>query len=168
MSTSIKNVVASPRAAAVLESAGYNELADLDGIPMERIAELKGVGQATINALEKAANFAPTPQESEPEWEEGPHPIHLDSPRDSLAIRITHASTAHEGQRVRVINPIFLRFSGGEASLTRELFMLGKYRGDKIRAKKALNDKEPWRVEAVEWLKGKPSYKCGDFIILTD
>jgi hypothetical protein len=167
MSTALRDIVASPRAQAALKDAGYVTIDDLTGVPVSTLAAIKGVGQVTLKALEGAA-FAPDEPQVEAVWEEGQHPIHLESPYQNLAIRITDSETHMEGKRMRVVNPIFLRFENGEGRLTRDQYMLAKYRGDKSRAKAALNADEPWRIDAVEWLKAKPSHRAGNFIVLTD
>lgn len=168
MSTAIKDVVESPRAVKALAEAGYVTIDDLDGVPVESLATLKGVGQVTLDALLRAKN-GPEPEApvEEPQWDEGPHPIHLDSPVQELALRLTEAGEERQGRRVRVINPIFLEFKGGEAQLRRKDYLLAKYSGDRAAAKAESLTDAPWRLDAIRWLQAKPGYNKS-FFILTD
>jgi hypothetical protein len=168
MSTAIASIVESPRAVKALEDAGYKTVEDLEGTAMSDLAGIKGVGQVTLETIRKQFESPVEEPVVEDEWEEGPHAIRLDSPYNNLALRITYGGTEQMGNRARPILPVFLRFEGGTASLTRKLYMLAKYQGNKVRARQALNDNEPWRVEAVEWLKNKPAFRERKFIILTD
>lgn len=168
MSTAIKDVVESPRAVKALAEAGYVAIDDLDGVPVESLATLKGVGQVTLDALLRAKN-GPEPEApvEEPQWDEGPHPIHLDSPVQELALRLTEAGEERQGRRVRVINPIFLEFKGGEAQLRRKDYLLAKHSGDRAAAKAESLTDAPWRLDAIRWLQAKPGYNKS-FFILTD
>jgi len=166
MSTAIKDVVSSPRGQAALHRAGYRTLEECELATLDELATIKGVGEVTLGELQSALDL-PTPVVEEAVIEEGSHPIHLDSPY-GLHIRITEGTEERIGRRIKVHNPIFLQFDGGRAQLTRELYFEYKYFGDRPSARNAVKNKEPWRVEAAAWLKDKPSYKAGRFIILTD
>jgi hypothetical protein len=162
----ISELVASPRAVKALEKAGYITTDDVDGVPIENLAALPGVGQVSIEQLTRAG-ADPAPIDEDGDWDEGPHPIHLDSFAD-LRIRVTHSGEERRGKRVQIIPPVFLAFQGGRAKLTREQFMLARHDGDKVAAKAELRTDTPWRLDAIDWLKAKPGYKAGDFIILPD
>ena len=169
MSIAIKDVVDSPRAIKALADAGYQTLEDVEGVSIEELSRLKGVGDVTVAALRKAGELPEdAPIDEDAAWDEGPHPIVIESPRDNLAIRVTRASEKQVGRRWVPINPIFLRLENGVGRLTRELYLLAKHNGDKRAAKAELSTSEPWRLDAIEWLKAKPSYKTREFIILTD
>lgn len=164
----IADLLTSKKAIKALASAGYTTTDDLVGVAQADLISIKGVGDVTLQRLQNALAPAPAIEPEIDEWEESDEPIHLDGPNDSLAIRITHADEIRDGKRVRVINPHFLEFENGHARLTKKLYLLAKYLGDKSAAREALMRNEPWRLDAIEWLRAKPSYRAGSFIILTD
>jgi hypothetical protein len=168
--TPIKEVVASARAIKALADAGYENVEDLEGVSLETLSQVRGVGQVTLQSLVRQLNKADVELAEEEEygdWEEGPQPIHIDSPYD-LAIRVHEAGETRIGNRVKIHNPKFLRCKNGRARLTREIYLLAKYQGDKPGAAEELKTDTPWRLDAIEWLKDKPAFKRGEFVILTD
>ena len=169
----LDTIIQSPRALKALAEAGLETLGDVAEMSYPALIALPGVGEATVQAIlaartptEADEEFELTP---EPEYEEGPHDIKLDSPYKELRIRMSFADEQRDGKRVRVMPGHWLRFKRGFAAVKRTDWVHQLFPHSRSEQAAWLRAKDvPWRVECIEYLKSLRAYKRGDFVILND
>ena len=161
----LSEIIESPRAIKALERAGYKTVKDLDGVPMKELLVIKGVGQRTIELIEKIG--LEQPAEEDPDFDEGPHPINLLSPHGRYGLIMLHGDEIVSGRSRRVVPPLAIEFMDGRAQLKREKWFLFKFNRDKVEAEKAAAEEQPWRLDAIAWLKARANYNR-TFHIMSD
>jgi len=153
--TKLSEVLDSPRAAKALERAGFKTVGDLEGVALEAIAGLNGVGQRTLEQIQTVH------QEPEKEdfgaVEEGGHDVHLLSPRPKYVIWVLRGDRILDPSRgtSRVMPPVLIQFRDGRGKITRDQYLARKYNRDAGLIAKHIEDKKPWRAECVEWLRSR-------------
>jgi hypothetical protein len=167
--TPINEVVASPRAVKALRDNGFRYIEQVTDL--EEVARIPHVGDVTISQLVEAlSGDSPVTGESVSSTvEECDNPLRLESPWENLSLRLTSAGEVNIGtKRTRIINPKFLRFEGGVAQFTKAHWADIICDNDPFERRKFISSDAPWRVEADSWLRAKPAFRRGDFIILSD
>lgn len=186
LATPLSELLESPRVLKTLAAAEILTIGDVHKLGLPALAKLNNVGEVTLRTLGEAlASLAPKDLPKapprppvaprEPDVEEGPHPIHLQSPWGGFrfpmrrALRRIHPVTGETETDASV----FVEFEGqpGEGSVARVsklMWFLKKLNGDRLAAEQAADDaSRPWRAECAAWLRTRRAYKR-DFYILSD
>lgn len=171
----LSEIVPSPKARKILGDAGLKNLGDVAARGFGSLHGMKGIGEATIQAIQKAlgpallAVEAPEATE-EPEVEEGEHPIRLESPYAGFHLSVVAARKVEQpGGGYGLQESAYIRFQTGEAELTKRLWLLRALERDAKEIAKAMAAPHyAWRKAAVEWLRSTDAFKRGDFRILSD
>jgi len=165
--TKLTDVLDSPRAAKVLERAGFKTVGDLEGVALEALAGLNGVGQRTLEQIQ-TVHTEPEP-ESFGETEEGPHDVHLLSPRERYVIWVLRGDRVVDPQMgtSRVMPPVLIEFRKGRGKITRETYLTRKYVRDEHKIREHIEAGKPWRVECVEWLRSRTKHGV-EYTVMSD
>lgn len=166
--TLIEEIVASKKNVTILNTNGVLTVGDAKKKSIKEMAEW-GVGEVSLNEITAACNPPKMPVKSD-EVEEGPNPIHIRSPYQGFSLQILpgDAIRNESGRGVRPVKPIYLVCYRGEGKLTADMWFTRKYKRDRVAVDKAIQGGEPWRKEAVEWLRARKAHQSKDFVILTD
>ncbi len=167
----VSEVVESPKARKALEKHGFKTLGDVAEKGVGSLHGLVGVGEATILLIEKALGPIPVEvEEDDGKIEEGVHPVRLESPYAEFRILLHPSRKVLEpGGGYAIQESLFIEFSGGEAALSKEAWLMREFARDRERVAVAMKDPEhAWRAKAIEWLRGKGSFQKGEFRVLSD
>lgn len=177
--TAISEIVTAPRAVKHLVAAGYGTLGDVREKGIQEILRLKFVGRVSIEEIKAAIgpqhaepDPADTPDDGEPEFEEGSHPIHLERIPDGPG-RVAWCASNKVGQPgggYRLQKPIWIEFDPktGRAEVTQRMYWMRFFSRDEARVNEAIDRGMPWRQSCVEMIRRDFS-ACGTgFVILSD
>lgn len=166
--TKLSDLLDSPRAAAALRKAGIETIGDLSGVALEEVAKIRGVGERTLEQIAETG-ATKTKDPNFDEVEEGPHPVHLMSPRENYVIWVLRGDKIHdpESRTNRVVPPVLIQFSGGRGTITRETYLKRKYFRDPAKIQDHISENKPWRVECADWLKSRTKYGI-EYTLMTD
>lgn len=167
----LREVVESPRALAALEKHGFKTLGDVAAKGVGSLHGIVGVGEASIALIDRALGPIPTEKSEEVlSIEEGPHALRLESPFPQFRILIVPAGRVTQpGGGYAIEESLFVEFDRNQGALSKEAFLMRKFERDRQKVRDAMKDpKFPWRAEAVEWLKGRDSFRRHEFRILGD
>lgn len=172
--TPVEAVVAAPRSIKALRDAGFETLGEVREAGIEKVGEVRYVGPSALEALREQIAGPSTaipeanPGPKEEDFVEGPHPVILHSPHNSLRLawsparKITHPDGSYQVQ-----DTLFIEFGNGKARISREAFLLRKYNRDEQQVARALEQNEPWRRECIAIVRAMRSYEI-DFFLLDD
>ena len=171
--TPLEAIVSIPRALHSLKAAGFATIGDVRRRGLAAVSGVKYVGAASIDALcEQLSEPQGADEEvavgKEARHEEGEYPISLQSPHHALRLawsparKITYPDGSYEVQ-----DTLFVEFVGGTAKITQQMYLMRKYKRDEARISKAIEEKEPWRLECVELIRRMSNFNI-DFFLLDD
>lgn len=166
--TSIAEVLSSKKAVALLKGQGILTVGDVKKKSMPELLDL-GLGEVTISEIVAVANPPAKRDTSKDEVEEGPQPIHIRSPYGGYSLQVLpgDAIKNESGRGVRPVKPIYLVCYMGQGKMTQDMWFMRKYKRDKVAADAAKANNEPWRKDAVAWLRGRKAHGT-DFQVMTD
>lgn len=169
--TVLGEVLKSPRAIGALAKAGFATVGDVRKRAVAELSKIVGVGEFTleqIRGLQGSATPAAEPDDPT-KVEESDAPVQLMSPYPSFAFTLLPAGRFADGsgRGYTTQRPLVVRFSDGRGELTRDQYLLMKYRRDEKAVLASKQNKEPWRREAVEWLKARRQHGVG-YHVMTD
>lgn len=167
--TSVAEVLTSKKAVALLKSKGVLTVGDVKRLSMPELVEL-GLGEVTIAEIRAFASPAARREGDEDEIEEGPQPVFIRSPHSGFSLQVLPGDGIRNesGRGVRPVKPIYLVCSQGQGRMTREMWFMRKFKRDRVAVDAAIAANEPWRKDAVAWLKARKAHKSKDFVVMTD
>lgn len=168
--TAISEVLKSPRAIGALQRAGLTTVGDIRRKAISELGKLTGVGEFTLEQIRglQVEDVPETPEDIT-QVEESDEPIQLMSPYPSFGFTLLPAGRFSDGsgRGYTTQRPLTVRFADGRGELTKEQYLTMKYRRDEKAVLGAKQAKEPWRREAVEWLKTRRQHGLG-YHVMTD
>lgn len=168
--TAISEVLKSPRAIGALNRAGVMTVGDIRRKAITELGKLVGVGEFTLEQIRGLqGEDVPAAPDDFTQVEESDEPVQLMSPYPSFGFTLLPACRFADGsgRGYTTQRPLVVRFSDGRGELTKEQYLLMKYRRDEKAVILAKQNKEPWRREAVEWLKTRRQHGVG-YHVMTD
>jgi hypothetical protein len=127
-----------------------------------------GVGEVTIEEI-RTLGVRQEAVIKDARIEESMNPIHIQSPFSRYCLQVLPGDVRRNpnGRGQQIVRPIYIVCQDGRGMLTAKMWYARKYERDMRRVQDAEVNKEPWRIEAYNWLKERKSYRR-DFRVLSD
>lgn len=167
-STPLSEVLSAQRAARHLAEQQIVTMADAQRMGLSKLASMKYVGPGSIAEIKEAMEQLGEPQQQpKPEpvapveelspnasVEESSDPILLLARCQGLRVSwIPSHRVQFQDGTTAVQRPMFIEFTRGSARVTREMFLLRRYKRDQTKVDAAIARNEPWRVACARLLQ---------------
>jgi hypothetical protein len=170
----LHQVVSSGRARGALKNLGVTRPGQLGNLNLSTLIEEKGIGVATVNEIQAFLDEqGPNPRREadaveNAQFEENMDPVTIGSPNPRQAIIVMPGDRVQlKNGANRIIPGVIIQCESGVGHLTAKMWFTRKYERDTVAVEEALKRREPWRLDAVEWLKNRKRHGL-DYSVLPD